>query len=83
MNNNLKRALTSRQMQMIAILISHMNFRKREQIKDHPFKMPFAPVSNIITIIMIVLVVIGMLFNAETRISVMIVSTFLIGKNIS
>lgn len=60
-----------------AILISHMNFRKREQIKDHPFKMPFAPVSNIITIIMLVLVVIGMLFNAETRISVIIGIVFI------
>jgi len=60
-----------------AILISHMNFRKREQIKDHPFKMPFAPVSNIITIIMLILVVIGMLFNAETRISVIIGIVFI------
>lgn len=60
-----------------AILISHMNFRKREQIKDHPFKMPFAPVSNIITIVMLVLVVIGMLFNAETRISVIIGIVFI------
>ena len=60
-----------------AILISHMNFRKREQIKDHPFKMPFAPVSNIITIIMLILVVIGMMFNGETRISVIIGIVFI------
>ncbi|MEB8123672.1 amino acid permease [Staphylococcus succinus] len=55
-----------------AILISHLYFRKKEKIKNHPFKMPFAPYSNIITFIMLIAVVIGMIFNSETRISVII-----------
>lgn len=61
-----------------AILLSHIGFRKKEQIKDHPFKMPFAPYSNIITVIMLLAVVIGMLFNPDTRISAFIGLGFVI-----
>lgn len=34
------------------ILISQINFRKEKgaEMKDHPFKMPFAPVTNYLTI---------------------------------
>lgn len=60
-----------------AILLSHINFRKQEDTTNHPFKMPFAPISNYITILMLVVVVIGMLFNSETRISVIIGIVFI------
>lgn len=61
------------------ILLSHIQFRKNhsEEIKDHPFKMPFAPFTNYITLGFFILVLIGMLFNAETRVSVIIGIVFL------
>lgn len=40
--------------------------------------MPFAPYSNIITVIMLIAVVIGMLFNPDTRISAFIGLGFVI-----
>ncbi|ULG74279.1 amino acid permease [Macrococcus brunensis] len=61
------------------ILISHMQFRKKhpELIKDHPFKMPGAPVTNWLTIGFLVLVLFFMLINPDTRISVIIGFIFL------
>ncbi|TDM02260.1 amino acid permease [Macrococcus carouselicus] len=61
------------------ILISHMQFRKRhpELIENHPFKMPGAPVTNWLTIGFLVLVLIFMLINPDTRISVIIGFVFL------
>ncbi|HAL08354.1 MAG TPA: gamma-aminobutyrate permease [Staphylococcus sp.] len=61
------------------ILFSHIQFRKKhpEEIKDHPFKMPFAPYTNYLTLVFFILVLIGMLFNAETRVSVIIGIVFL------
>uniref|UniRef100_UPI00248B0078 amino acid permease n=2 Tax=Staphylococcaceae TaxID=90964 RepID=UPI00248B0078 len=61
------------------ILFSHIQFRKKhpEEIKDHPFKMPFAPYTNYLTLGFFILVLIGMLFNAETRVSVIIGIVFL------
>ena len=53
------------------ILISQINFRKSKgaEMDDHPFKMPFAPVTNYLTIAFLILVLVGMWFNDETRIS--------------
>ncbi|UXR71373.1 MULTISPECIES: amino acid permease [unclassified Staphylococcus] len=61
------------------ILFSHIQFRKKfpEKVKDHPFKMPFAPFSNYLTIAFLVLVLVGMLINGETRVSVIIGFLFL------
>ncbi|MEY8597072.1 amino acid permease [Mammaliicoccus lentus] len=61
------------------ILLSHIRFRKNhpEELDGHPFKMPGAPFTNYITLAFFVLVLIGMLFNAETRISVIIGIVFL------
>ncbi|MBF0794865.1 amino acid permease [Mammaliicoccus lentus] len=61
------------------ILISHIRFRKNhpEELDGHPFKMPGAPFTNYITLAFFVLVLIGMLFNAETRVSVIIGIVFL------
>ena len=56
------------------ILISHIRFRKLhpEQVENHPFKMPGGPISSVITIIFLLIVLIGMLFNKDTVISVVI-----------
>ena len=35
----------------------------------HPFKMPFAPVTNYVTIVFLLLVLVGMWINGETRVS--------------
>ncbi|MGK9045636.1 amino acid permease [Mammaliicoccus vitulinus] len=61
------------------ILFSHIQFRKKhsDEIKDHPFKMPFAPYTNYLTLGFFILVLIGMLFNSETRVSVIIGIVFL------
>lgn len=61
------------------ILFSHIQFRRKfpEKIENHPFKMPFAPFSNYLTIAFLVLVLIGMVINVETRVSVIIGFVFL------
>lgn len=61
------------------ILLSHLQYRKKrpDLVENHPFKLPFAPFSNYITIAFLVLVLIGMLINDETRVSVIIGIIFL------
>ncbi len=63
-----------------AILISHIQYRKMEadRIADHPFKMPGAPYTNYITVVVLLTVLVGMLFNDETRVSILIGIVFLI-----
>lgn len=53
------------------ILISQIQFRKIKgaELDNHPFKMPFAPVTNYLTIAFLMMVLIGMWFNDETRMS--------------
>ncbi|WP_065409522.1 amino acid permease [Pseudobacillus wudalianchiensis] len=67
------------------ILISQIQFRKTKgaEIKNHPFKMPFAPVSNYLTIAFLVMVLVGMWFNDDTRISLIVGIVFLIMMTIS
>ncbi|QGQ47773.1 amino acid permease [Metabacillus sediminilitoris] len=62
------------------ILISQIRFRKMNGtvMNKHPFKMPFAPVSNYLTIAFLIMVLIGMWLNDETRIS-LIVGIFFLG----
>ncbi|MFW0761482.1 amino acid permease [Staphylococcus cohnii] len=61
------------------ILISHLRFRKNhsEEIKNHPFKMPGGAITNYITMAFFIMVLIGMLFNKETVVSVVIGIVFL------
>lgn len=61
------------------ILISQINFRKAEGAKmdKHPFKMPFTPVSNYLTIAFLVLILIAMWFNKDTRVSLVVGIVFL------
>ncbi|MCY8232486.1 amino acid permease [Priestia endophytica] len=61
------------------ILISQIQFRKRNRAKmdHHPFKMPFAPFTNYTTIAFLLMVLIGMWINEETRISLIVGIGFL------
>ncbi|MEH7082710.1 amino acid permease [Neobacillus drentensis] len=61
------------------ILISQTKFRKVHAAKmaDHPFKMPFAPVTNYVTIAYLVAVLVGMWFNEDTRVSLIAGIVFL------
>ncbi|RAS77227.1 amino acid permease [Priestia endophytica] len=61
------------------ILISQIQFRKRNRAKmdQHPFKMPFTPFTNYITIAFLLMVLIGMWINEETRISLIVGIGFL------
>ncbi len=62
------------------ILISQIKFRKvhKDEMKDHPFKMPFSPYSNYITLFFLLLTLIFMFINPETRISIWVGVIFLI-----
>jgi len=61
------------------ILISQIRFRKAKgaEMDSHPFKMPFAPVTNYVTIAFLLMVLVGMWFNDETRISLIVGVIFL------
>lgn len=67
------------------ILISQIQFRKvkGDEMDSHPFKMPFAPVSNYLTIAFLVLVLIAMWFNKDTRVSLVVGIVFLALVSIS
>lgn len=61
------------------ILISQIRFRKEKgaEMANHPFKMPFAPVTNYLTIAFLIMVLIGMWINDDTRISLLVGIIFL------
>lgn len=61
------------------ILISQIQFRKAKgaEMDNHPFKMPFAPYSNYVTIAFLLMVLVGMWFNPSTRISLIVGVVFL------
>ena len=50
------------------ILISHIRFENyiQNRLKNHPFKMPGGTISSVMTIIFLLIVLIGMLFNKDT-----------------
>ncbi|MGM9923617.1 MAG: amino acid permease [Bacillus sp. (in: firmicutes)] len=61
------------------LLISQINFRKARsaEMESHPFKMPFAPYSNYATIAFLLMVLVGMWINPNTRISLLVGVVFL------
>lgn len=61
------------------ILISQIRFRKQRaaELRDHPFKMPLAPLTNYVTIAFLLMVLVGMWINDETRISLIAGIVFL------
>lgn len=60
------------------LAISQIKFRKRwqEEMNSHPFKSPLFPLSNYITIVFLVLVLIGMWFNQDTQVSLIVGAVF-------
>lgn len=60
------------------LAFSQVKFRKKwqEEMKSHPFKSPFFPISNYVTVIFLILVLIGMWFNEDTRISLIVGGVF-------
>ena len=67
------------------ILISQIQFRKvkGDKMDKHPFKMPFTPVSNYLTIAFLILILIAMWFNKDTRVSLVVGIIFLALVSIS
>ena len=67
------------------ILISQIQFRKIKgaEMGNHPFKMPFAPFTNYLTIAYLIMVLVGMWFNDDTRISLVVGVVFLVIISIS
>lgn len=62
------------------ILISNLKFRRdhTNQLEKHPFKMPFFPISNYFSLVILSVVVIFMFINQETRISVIVGVLYLV-----
>lgn len=62
-----------------ALAISQFKFRKKwnNEMKDHTFKSRFFPISNYISIIFLLLVIVGMWFNPDTRLSLIVGATFM------
>ncbi|MGO2064745.1 MAG: amino acid permease [Latilactobacillus curvatus] len=61
------------------ILISQIAFRKQhaDKMAQHPFKMPWSPYSNYITLVMLCVTLVFMFINPETRISIIVGLIFL------
>lgn len=61
------------------ILMSELNFRKQhpEALREHPFKMPLFPAYNYFSLIALLLILIFMFFNPDTRVSVAVGVIFL------
>jgi len=61
------------------ILISEIEFRKQnpKEMANHPFKMPFAPWSNYVTLVFLAVTLIFMFLNPETRVSILVGVVFL------
>lgn len=66
-------------MPWFALAISQFKFRKQwgKELADHNFKSKWFPVSNYVIIIFLVLVIIGMCFNPDTRISLIVGASFM------
>lgn len=63
-----------------ALAISQFKFRAKwkDELSTHPFKSMFFPVSNYITIVFLLLVLIGMWFNPDTRTSLIVGAAFIL-----
>ena len=62
------------------ILISQIRFRQANAaaMSNHPFKMPFAPFTNYASIAFLLFVLVGMGFNKDTQVSLVVGIIFLI-----
>lgn len=64
----------------VVILISHLKFRKKnkEFLINHPFKMPLSPYTNYLSLLFLLVVLIFMIINPETRFPLLVGAIFLI-----
>lgn len=62
------------------ILLAELRFRKNNEMvmTDHPFKLPLYPYSNYFAILMLLVIVIFMFINPDTRVSVIVGAAVLI-----
>ena len=62
------------------ILLAELKFRHHNQdlLVDNPFKLPLYPISNYFAFLMLIVIVVFMLINPETRISVLVGAAVLI-----
>ena len=62
------------------ILLAELKFRRnnKDLLVDHPFKLPLYPLSNYFAFVMLIVIVIFMLINPETRISVLVGAAVLV-----
>jgi AAT family amino acid transporter len=62
------------------ILVSQIKFRKvhQEKYADHPFKMPFSPYTNYLTLLFLFVVLFFMFLNKETRASIIVGVIFIL-----
>ncbi|MDU2065272.1 MAG: amino acid permease [Sporomusaceae bacterium] len=60
------------------LAISQMKFRKKweNEMKSHPFTSPLYPISNYITVVFLIFVLIGMWFNEDTQLSLIVGAVF-------
>lgn len=62
------------------ILLAELRFRRnnKDLMVDHPFKLPLYPFSNYFAFLMLIVIVIFMFINPDTRISVIVGAAVLI-----
>jgi AAT family amino acid transporter len=62
------------------ILLAEMRFRRNnpDLMTDHPFKLPLYPFSNYFAFLMLIVIVIFMFINPDTRVSVIVGAAVLI-----
>ncbi|WP_245865521.1 amino acid permease [Companilactobacillus nuruki] len=62
------------------ILLSELKFRKinKDKMVDHPFKMPFYPISNYLAIASLLVILVFMFLNPETTVSLLVGVVFLV-----
>ena len=67
------------------ILLAELRFRKHnpDKLTDHPFKLPLYPFSNYFAFAMLLVIVIFMFINPDTRISVLVGAIVLIAATIT
>ncbi len=62
------------------ILLAELRFRRnnKDLMADHPFKLPLYPFSNYFAFLMLIVIVIFMFINPDTRVSVIVGAAVLI-----
>ena len=57
---------------MVCYLACRTRSNNQDLLVDHPFKLPLYPVSNYFAFLMLIVIVVFMLINPETRVSVLV-----------